>query len=177
MHFKPRHFLSLEHLGIPKFTDPRLRPSRSNCSFEHKFQEGSERTHSKASLHSTRKAYKYQKFACAEHSECSIKNLIVSTKMLMSEFCFSNITIWNSVTNVFQNIFRLHVRNLQFCKSNCCGRAVQGQLSKRTRRNTATSSRTLAKSYRDLKGTGVFARRCFRKKLVWKISQNSSKRN
>ena len=88
MHFKPRHFLSLEHLDIPKFTPPPPppppRPSRSNCSFEHKFQEGSERTHSKASLHSTRKAYKYQKFACAEHSERSIKNLIVSTKMLMS---------------------------------------------------------------------------------------------
>ena len=57
-------------------------------------------------------------------------------------------------------------------------RAEQGQMSKFTLRNTVTFSRTLVKSHKSLDGTERFTRSCFRKKLIWKISQKSSpKRN
>ena len=44
------------------------------------------------------------------------------------------------------------------------------QVSKFTCRNNVTSSRTLLKSHKGLEGSERFARSCFRKKLIWKIS-------
>ena len=49
--------------------------------------------------------------------------------------------------------------------------AAHGQVSNFTLRNTVPSSRTLVKCHKDLKGTEGFARSCFRKKLIWKVSQ------
>ena len=54
----------------------------------------------------------------------------------------------------------------------CCCRAVQGQLSKFTWINTVISFTTRVKHHKDLKGTAVFARRCFTRRLTWKIWQN-----
>ena len=47
---------------------------QSSFSFDHIFQEGSERLHSKASLSKTGKAFRYQAFAYALQSECFEKN-------------------------------------------------------------------------------------------------------
>ena len=44
-------------------------------------------------------------------------------------------------------------------------------MSKFTWRNIVSSSGTLVKSHKGLEGTGSFAQSCFRKKLIWKISQ------
>ena len=81
----------------------------------------------------------------------------------------------NSTTNGFWSKFqlffgtdisqtrRLHIRNLYlFSKPNSysCGRALQGELSKFTWRNTATAFKTMIESHKDLKGTEVFARIC-----------------
>ena len=119
------------------------------------FREGCERLHSKASLQKTRKASKWQTFACVLQSECSEKNRKRSREMPMLESYFSNITIWQNKTpprtfpEICPDFFfgtaisqkssaRKHVRNLYlFSKpiSYCCRRVVQRQLSKCIHRN------------------------------------------
>ena len=66
---------------------------------------------------------------------------------------------------------RMYVKSLYLFRklnNSCCNWAVQGQLSKCARRNTVTSAiKLLIKCHKDLKGTDLFSRRYFRKKLDW----------
>ena len=136
-----------------------------------------------------RKASKDQKtkFSFDSKNECSEKIEKGSRKMPMLKSFFSTIImrpfqiktssrlfltnaprlIWG---NYLQNSSeQLHVKNLNFFSNPNnyrSGRVVQGQLSKFTRRNTVTASRSLVNSHKNLKRTEAFTRRNFRKTLL-----------
>ena len=67
---------------------------------------------------------------------------------------------------------RMHVKSLYLFRklnNSCCNWAVQRQVLKCTRRSSVTSViKSMIKCHKDLKGTDLFSRRCFRKKLNWK---------